>query len=1145
MAQKINSSATSYGLLGSLAFFLLSFLILFHSKTTAQEKAGANKPAQEVRVLELGKPIERQLAGGEVHVYQIKTKKGHYLHVIFDQRGIDVVVTAFGPDGKQIAEFDIRKRGPEPVSLLAEVSGIYRLEVRRHKKAAPVGRYETRIVALHQPTPEDRTRMAAEQDAAAAKHLLTQKTTESKRKAIEKYEEALQLWRVMRDSMQVAYTLGSIGIAYKDDIEDKQKALDYLQQALRLWQSIGNQSEEAYTLVSIGAVYNNLYDGKQALVYLDQALSFLQTEEDRGGKAAALGNLSVAYDNLGEKQKALEYISEALPIVQALGDKERESQFLLYAGSLYFNLNQPKQAIPYLEKAIPLAQEAGDIGTKARSLFLLGGSYFFLGQYQSALDHLNQALPLWRQVGDCVMETQTHITLGGCYQIIGDTTKTREQFKLAKQLQQSECKTLSEEPQQQKMRIAAMNAQFKGQELYLKGTPEAKQEAIEKYKEALGLWRALQERQSETITLVSIGAIYSELDEGKSALTYLNEALLRCQSAGDRIGEAFVLTGLGENFRKMGEQEKAINYLTKGRELSQVEGTRVIEGIALYNLAQIECDRGNLITARAQMETSLDLAESIRTEISNDMLRASSLASIYECYEFYIDLLMRLYQRSPSKENAASALQASERARARSLLEILAEAQAEIRQGIDPNLRERERTLQQQINANEQNRMKLLSIPHTEKQVSAIKNDVEALLAQFQEIQAQIRANSPRYAALTQPQPLNLKEIQKRVLDNNTVLLEYALGEEHSYLWAITKNQCSIFTLPPRKEIEESVKGYLAIINSPSSPALYITSQGKSLYDALLKPAGKILQTKPNLIIVPDGILHYLPFEALVDSVKNNAPRHLIESINISYAPSASVLGLIKNQKRTPTQKNSRELLALGDPIFGDETATAKRDAIAPDTASVDTSAVEMTERGLYEERGYKFNRLPHTAKEIEKIAAHLPVDKKMTYLRAEAKEERVKADKLSQYRILHFATHGVLDEQTPGRSSVVLTLDNDPTEDGFLQMNEIFNLNLDADLVVLSACQTGKGKLLRGEGVIGMTRAFMYAGARSLVVSLWPVNDQSTVELMAKFYDYMQQGKAKNAALRQAKLNLIKGNNPALRHPYFWAPFVLMGENK
>jgi CHAT domain-containing protein len=1000
MSQKVNAYVPRFSPLGRSIYFLLSFLILLYSTTAAQEKAGTIKLAQDVRALELGKPIERELKTGEVHVYQIKVKKGDYVHVVVDQRGIDIIATLLRPDGTEFDKFDSYYRyGAETISIIAAISGSYKLQVFSSPDDSLKGRYQLRIKELRKATPQDESLIAATRTAQKlfkeGERLRKQGKADSLQKALEIFEETLLLCRMSNDRQREAHTLSRIGLVY-EAMNKKQKTIEYHLQALPLYQAIGDTFMQATCLSGIGAGYVfSLGQHRESLDYLFQALPLLRRTGNLELEAVTLSSLAAAYFSLGEIQKAVDYGQQALVLFRNLGKREQEAALLPFLGAIYNLLGQTKIAEDYLSQGQRLSSQL--------------------------------------QAGASLKE---------------------------------------------KNLIAARRAHTEGYQFLMKDTAESLRRAIEKYNEALRLYRIAEDRQMEATMLMNVGALYLILGEKEKTIDDLEksrghfaEALPLFQALADRRGEVGTLAGIGEAYYWLGDKEKALVYLGQGLPLSRKIGMRGIEATVLYNIARLKRDNGKLIDARTKIESALGIIDSMRTNVANSELRASyfgSVLGLFKAYEFYIDLLMRLHQSRLSKGHDAEAFQASERFRARSLLEIL---------------------------------------------------------------------------AVPQPQPLNVKEIQGNVLDNTTVLLEYALGEENSYLWAVTKNECLAYKLPPLKEVVKKVESYLAVIapNPANSPKF----DGKNLYDVLLNPASKALQRKTNLIIVPDGILHYLPFEALVSHLENDAPQYLIESFNISYSPSASVLGLVKSQKRISAQKNRRELLAFGDPIFGDETTTAKRDTAAPDTTAGDTVAVEFTERGLYEERGFKFNRLQHTAAEIEKIAARIPIDKKQIYLRAEAKEERAKAERLNQYRILHFATHGVLDEQTPDRSSIVLTLDNDPAEDGFLQMKEIFNLKLDADLVVLSACQTGKGKLLRGEGVIGMARAFMYAGARSLVVSLWPVNDRSTADFMASFYGYMQRDKAKNEALRQAKLDMIKSADAALRHPYFWAPFVLMGENK
>lgn len=282
-----------------------------------------------------------------------------------------------------------------------------------------------------------------------------------------------------------------------------------------------------------------------------------------------------------------------------------------------------------------------------------------------------------------------------------------------------------------------------------------------------------------------------------------------------------------------------------------------------------------------------------------------------------------------------------------------------------------------------------------------------------------------------------------------------------------------------------------------------------------------------KLIIVPDGALVYLPFETLAGEPKRaGVASYLIERFAISYAPSASALAALRSLKKNNAAE-AKGIIAFGDPVYGkDETAIANGDAT---------------------ERGFDFRQLPYTRAEVNGIAALFPPNERRVFLGADAHEANVKAEPLKKYRYVHFAAHALIDEERPARSGIVLSTRSgaiDSKEDGALQMSEVMGLKLNADLVTLSACRTGLGQLLRGEGMIGLTRAFLYAGSESVVVSLWNVNDIATASLMKGFYKNLKQGLAKDEALRHAKLELIRGRQQAWRHPYYWAAFVLVGDS-
>ena len=367
-------------------------------------------------------------------------------------------------------------------------------------------------------------------------------------------------------------------------------------------------------------------------------------------------------------------------------------------------------------------------------------------------------------------------------------------------------------------------------------------------------------------------------------------------------------------------------------------------------------------------------------------------------------------------------------------------------------------------------------------------------------------------------EPVTLKEVQGAELDRNSVILEYSMGDSSSTLWVITPDAYQMIMLPGRKILEEQAETFrFAILNPDQDNKAFLQQSGYFLYKQLIQPAEAFLSKKSQLVILPDGILHYIPFEVLITTeAASGADKpygklsYLGKKFPTSYGQSASVYLSMVNDRSTlsNTGLEMKELLAFGDPVYGG-----------------------------------KYKRLEYSGEEMKSIAALFPEAMVKTFIREEATEENAKKEKmLSEYRHIHFATHGVMDEKNPEKSGLVLSQENLSTEDGILRADEISGLQLNADLVVLSACQTGIGKMIRGEGMIGLSRSFMYAGAPSVVMSLWSVADQSTNILMKRFYAYLITKKqSKAGALQQARISMIKDEQYA--HPFFWAPFVLTGD--
>jgi len=930
---------------------------------------------------------------------------GQFCHAVVDQRGIDVVVAFYGPNSEKIVQVDSPNaaNGPELVSLVAEASGDYRLEIRSPGKNALAGRYELKIEELRTATPQDRNRVAAQKASMDAKALRNQRTAESMRRAISKFQEALSLWKTVGDDRLEAYTLQELGLIYSD-LSDYQKALD--------------------SYIQAGAIY--------------------KVTGDLRGQIGIFTNIGWIYGTLGDYEKAIEFYERAVRESRATGDR--------YANP------------------VPLSN--------------IGSEYARLGQYQKALDIHLQVLAMRQASNDRGGQAITLDHIANCYAHLGQ-----------------------------------------------------RQKALEYYKQALDRMPDLSYQYYTASTFNNIGELYQDLGDNQKALDYFSQALVLRRGIGDRNGEAATLS----------------------------------------SLARLERDRGNLARARNYIEAALVAVESLRAAVAGQDLRASFFASVRQYHEIKIDLLARLHMQYPTDGFDALALQASEGARARSLLELLAEAAAEIRQGVNPALIERERSLRQMISDKANDQMRLLRARHTEDEAKAAAREIDSLTAEYGQIQGQIRVTSPRYWNLTQPVPLSLPEIQRQVLDDDTLLLEYSLGDEKSFLWAATPDSIESVELPRRAEIETVAQQLFEILTARNKVVQNETEgqrRGRleradaeypkasaSLSQMLLGPLASRLGKK-RLLIVGEGVLQYVPFAALPEpllgepatrkiaqSGDGNGPvvppsqLPLIVEHEVVSLPSASVLAVIRRETagRKPPDK---DIAVLADPVFdgGDPRVASQRNSRRIETE--ERQSKDDVKRSAGESGLRDFVRLRFSRQEADQIVRFADQRKTLKALDFGASRGLATSPELGRYAIIHFATHGLINNQHPELSGVVLSLVDEQgrPQNGFLRLYDIYNLKLQANLVVLSACQTAVGKDNKGEGLVGLTRGFMYAGAAAVVASLWQVDDRATADLMGRFYEAMLgRGLKPAAALRAAQLSAWRDKR--WQAPYYWSAFTLQGE--
>jgi CHAT domain-containing protein/Tfp pilus assembly protein PilF len=1128
----------------SLLFILLGLLLLV--KPTAITLAYDEQP----QVLESGKPIERDLNGGESHSYQLKLLAGQYVRLFADQRRINVALAAFNPDGKKIIEADGFSMGnAERIMFIAETSGTYRVEVRSPDQTAHKGNYELKIGSLRAATEQDKSLVRCDGLMYEGLLIEQQPTAESFKKAIEKFQQSIPFCQAAKEPSWEATDYYLLVGAYTY-LRDKQKALDFANQALPIAELAANQPGEedrrlgikvkANTFLFIAGIYSEFGDRKQALENLLKALPLSRSIDDPVGEVSALTSMGTAYNDIGDYPKALDAYSQSLVITRKLGDEGVEGNLLNNMCAVQSRLGDYKRSMELCSQALSIRREHKFQLGEATTLNNMGNIYSDSGEYQKALDFYSQAKDLYKVAGTPQAQAVTLNNIAFLYALMGDYQKAINVYNEALDI----FRTVHDQYRE---------AHVLGNVAATYGKLKEFRKALEINEQALALQRLVGNRASEANALTNIADCYSNLGEKQKALDYLNQSLALHRTIGDPRALAKSLRGLGVLYLDQGQHQKALDYFNEALELTRAINDRNADAATLSYLARLERDRGDLVQSKKRIEESLAAIESLRVSVKSQQLRASFVASVRKYYEFDIDVLMRLHQQHPSEGFDAAALAASEKSRARSLLEMLAEANAEIRQGVDPQLLERERYLRVAIADKAERQTRMLSAKHTDEQAKVAATEIDSLTTDYEQVVARIRETSPRYAGLTQPLPLDLKQIQTEVLDSDTVLLEYALGEERSFLWAVTQDSISSFELEKREVLEAAARRVYEVLTernrlvkneTPEQRRLRLdrsdaeyASAARTLSDLLLQPVASQLGTK-RLLIVGEGLLQYVPFGGL--PVPNKADRPIVAEHEIINLPSASVMGVLRREMagRKPAPKT---LAVLADPVFqNDDPRIAGAVKNHPDALASDVS-------GSARDAGLEgFVRLRFTRQEADEIAKFATSEKRLEALDFVASRATATSPELGQYRILHFATHGLINNQNPELSGMVLSLVNEKgqPQNGFLRLYEIYNLKLGADLVVLSACQTALGKEVKGEGLGGLARGFMYAGAPRIVASLWQVDDRATAQLMKRFYEEMLgHGLRPAAALRAAQVSMQ--SDKRWTNPHYWAGFTLQGEWK
>jgi CHAT domain-containing protein/tetratricopeptide (TPR) repeat protein len=1104
-------------------------------------------------VLTVGTPITSEISGNKTARFELSAASRQYDHISIEKGDLRLSLAIYDPENNKVIQVTSDRYETLETSFISRAAGNFRLEIRSLEGTQIARRFQIKVDPPRPAVAKDLKEAAAQQMIASASQLRSEWTSTSLRKAIANYSAARSLW-----------------------------------------QSIGKWREAAIAALSAAEIHFALGEYRQSLSWSQYAASDFRTRDDRLGESRALSRSGQMYSLLGDNKQGRSLSRKALDYYSASGLnrltnplKQLYSEALTNAGEVNYAIGDLVSASDCFEKSLRLFLEVGDRGGEARSRLFLGYISATIGDTAGAKKQFEQSLELSREIGNQMAEALSLTAIGianslerneevaikmhrnamEIFRLIGDGQSeavTLTGIGQAYQNLNEDQAALVHYRQALKLFEENGNLDFASVALYqiakvYESDGDAKQaEAF--YTRCLNVSRAAQKKRMLAYALNDLAALHMSQGRRQKAVTEYRKVLRFYESINDRRGQALTLNNIGDFYLAVGNKSQALFAYKRALPLSRQGGERGVEISTLYNLARVEQALGALQQALTTVKASIDIIEKLRSNVASPDFRFSYFSSQRKHYDLFIDLLMQLDQEQPGKDFAATALLASENARARSLCEILAEAGTDIRQGVKPEILKRERELQHLLRAAAEYQSELGQ--SNESYALEVAPKVDLLRTEYEEIQALLREHNPRYEALTHPKALSIADIQAQLRDDNTILLEYALGDERSYLWSVTANSLKGYILPGKASLETTARevygmltgrqlingkvddGYQARVDAGDKQYY---QKALSLSRMLLQPVAHELGNK-RLIIVSDGVLQYLPFDALPipDAGNEQVSESIGDSLLISRhevvnLPSISALAAIRAGSRR-LASSKRTVAVFADPVFSrfDERVTpdkGKAPSVQTDTSGGfrTNGPTRLSANGLI--------RLAHTSEEADAIATTAPWGTWVAKGFA-ANRENVLTSQLAQYKIVHFATHGIINTEHPELSGIVLSMetpDGSP-ENGYLQLHDIYSLNLSADLTVLSACDTALGKDVKGEGLIGLTRGFMYAGSRSVVASLWKVDDHATALLMKHFYRKMlHEGLPPAAALRSAKEIVRK--EPAWNAPYFWAGFVIQGE--
>jgi CHAT domain-containing protein/Tfp pilus assembly protein PilF len=896
------------------------------------------------------------------------------------------------------------------------------------------------------------------------------------------------------------------------------ESLNLFEISLNIAKEIFDEKKECECLLKLGILYWNIGDIKEYKFNLKKAQEIaqklnLEREIEQIHNSLEICRLyeeGKTFRSSGDYQKSIESFKEAINLAKNIGCKEQEVKCLRQICLNYWQLNKINEFYSFNDEGLRIAKELNHKIEQGRFLNNIGIFYWILGDYSKAIRFYKDAIYIAEQEKSEEDEVICLNNVGTIYLEIGSYDKAREYLLRALSINQKLGNSLYISKNLNNLGVTYRRIAITSR------NDADLNKALDYYKECLKITKEKEDAKTEILALNNIGSVYSGQQRYEDAFKYFNEGLKKAEEAQDFEKMGTILTNIGivnynlENYdESLKYYEKAIN-LALGKD--QILWETYMESARAYE------KQNQLMKALENYKASIISIENIRSSIDLEDLRAKYLGTDkrIDAYHYLINLLVTYPQSHPEKEYRLEAYNYLEKAKARSFLDSLVLSRIDINQGIDPKLLSREKEL---MNDHSKFVSKLLAAELVPEEKNLLLEQIKEKENEMEGLELEIRTKNPAYAALN-PEIITVKDTQEKLLNNNTAFFEYCIGKDQSYAFVITKKDLKIFPIPARDKIKKTVSDYLKAISDKDNKNF---QAGYELFNTLVSPG--LEKNIKTIIFIPDDILNFLPFETLLTNKEKND--WLIKNFKIAYAPSVSSLREIIHRKKLNEKKTHMDILALGDPYFGSlETGGNGNDAI----------------KEFFSNPSINIFRLKYSGRELDEISTLFAKSKQKIFKGEYASKEQLKNNNLEEFKIIHFATHSIIDDKNPSRSSIVLSF-KDQNEDGFLQVREIYNLKLNSDIVTLSACETGLGELIQGEG-IGiecLNRAFFCAGTSAVLMSLWAVNDQASCQLMERFYRHLKSSESIMNALRNVKLEMI--DSGVLSHPYYWAGFIVSGK--